>query len=163
MYIYYKLQNCTEKYLNTITHTLFAVVLVIKSFVSPRPVACQTPLSMGFPRQEYRSRLPFPAAGDLPNPGIKPTSPVLAGRCFTTEPPGKPHIPWCTVQTPHITKVSISPTFLRVVWTDFISSGSSSPYRTQSPGSSEAGPASNLSFLETISIKLTSSQWFQLL
>ena len=44
-------------------------------------------------RQEYRSGLPFPTAGDLPDPGIKPMYPVshaLAGRFFTSEPPGKP-------------------------------------------------------------------------
>ena len=40
-------------------------------------VACQAPLSMGFPRQEYRSGLSFPSPGDLPNPGTKPTSPAL--------------------------------------------------------------------------------------
>ena len=34
--------------------------------------------------------LPFPSPGDLPNPGIKSMSPTLAGRFFTTEPPGKP-------------------------------------------------------------------------
>ena len=45
---------------------------------------------MGFPRQEYWSGLPFPSPGDLPDPGIKPVSPVGAGRFFTTEPPGKP-------------------------------------------------------------------------
>ena len=33
----------------------------------------------GFPRQEYWSELPFPIPGDLPNPGIEPTSPALAG------------------------------------------------------------------------------------
>ena len=53
-------------------------------------VACQAPLSTGFSRQEYWSRLPFPAPGDLPYPGIKPVSPALAGRFFTTEPPRKP-------------------------------------------------------------------------
>ena len=37
----------------------------------------QTPVSMGFPRQEYWSGLPFPSPGDLPDPGIKPTSPAL--------------------------------------------------------------------------------------
>ena len=47
-------------------------------------------LSMGFPRQEYWSRLPFPSAGDLPDPGIEPMFPVLAGRFFTTEPPERP-------------------------------------------------------------------------
>ena len=34
--------------------------------------------------------LPFPSPGLLPDPGIKPTSLALAGRFFTTEPPGKP-------------------------------------------------------------------------
>ena len=45
---------------------------------------------MGFPRQEYFSGLPFPSPRDLPNPGIKPESPALAGKFFTTEPAGKP-------------------------------------------------------------------------
>ena len=56
------------------------------------PMDCtrQAPLSMGFPRQEYCSELPFPSLGDLPNPGIEPTSPALASRFFTTEPPRKP-------------------------------------------------------------------------
>ena len=53
-------------------------------------VAHQVPLSMGFSRQEYWSGLPLPSPGDLPNPGIKPASPSLAGRFFATEPPGKP-------------------------------------------------------------------------
>ena len=46
---------------------------------------------MGLPRQEYWSGLPFPPSGDLPNPGVEPKSPELAGRFFTTEPPGKAH------------------------------------------------------------------------
>ena len=45
----------------------------------------------GFPRQEYWSGLPFPTPGDFPNLGIEPTSPALAGRFLTTEPPGNPH------------------------------------------------------------------------
>ena len=46
---------------------------------------------MGFPRQEYWNELPFPSAGDLPNPEIKPMSPALAGGgFFTAESPGKP-------------------------------------------------------------------------
>ena len=56
----------------------------------PWTIACQAPLSTGFCRQEYWSRLPFPSPGDLPDPGIEPASPALAGRFFTTEPPGKP-------------------------------------------------------------------------
>ena len=42
----------------------------------------QAPLSMGFPRQEYWSGLPFPSPGDLPGPGIKTPSSALAGRFF---------------------------------------------------------------------------------
>ena len=45
---------------------------------------------MGFSRQEYWSGVPFPSLGDIPDPGIKPTSPVLAGGFLATEPPGKP-------------------------------------------------------------------------
>ena len=41
-------------------------------------------------RQEYWSGLLFPSPGNLPDPGIKPASPPLAGRSFTTEPPGRP-------------------------------------------------------------------------
>ena len=43
-----------------------------------------------FPGKNIWSGLPFPSPGDLPNPGIKLSSPALAGRCITTEPPGKP-------------------------------------------------------------------------
>ena len=55
-------------------------------------IARQAPLSMGFPRQEYGSGLPFPAPGALPDPGIRPTFPVssVVGGFFTAEPPGKP-------------------------------------------------------------------------
>ena len=57
------------------------------------PLDCsppQSPLSMGFPRQEYWSGLPFPSQGDLPDPGIEPASPALADEILTTKPPGKP-------------------------------------------------------------------------
>ena len=58
--------------------------------MTPWIVAHQAPLSMGFLRQEYWSWLPFPSPGDLPDPGIEPMSPALAGGFFTTEPSGKP-------------------------------------------------------------------------
>ena len=48
-------------------------------------------LSMGFPRQEYWGKLPFPSPGDLPDPWIETASPTLAGGFFTAEPPGKPN------------------------------------------------------------------------
>ena len=47
-------------------------------------------MSMGSPRQEYWSGLTFPSLGDLPHPEMEYESPALAGRFFTTEPPGKP-------------------------------------------------------------------------
>ena len=59
-------------------------------FATPWTVARQAPLSMGFSRQQYWSGLPFPPPRDLPDPGIKPESPALAGGFLTTEPPGKP-------------------------------------------------------------------------
>ena len=61
------------------------------SLVTAWTIACQAPLSMGFPRQEYWSLLPFPSPRDLPDPGIEPASPELAGGFFTTEPPGRLH------------------------------------------------------------------------
>ena len=63
---------------------------VTSVFVTPRAVACQAPLSMEFPRQEYWSGLPFPPPGGLPDPGTKPVSPALAGGISTTGSPGKP-------------------------------------------------------------------------
>ena len=42
----------------------------------PWTIACQVPLSIGFPRQEYWSGLPCPPPGDLPNPGIEPECPA---------------------------------------------------------------------------------------
>ena len=56
-------------------------------------ISCQASLTMGFSRQEYRSGLPRPPPGNLPDPKIKPTSltsPALAGEFFTTKLPGKP-------------------------------------------------------------------------
>ena len=54
--------------------------------------AHQAPQSIGFSRQEYWSRLPFPSPGDLPDPGIKPRSPTLQADTLTSEPWG-----WFTI------------------------------------------------------------------
>ena len=56
----------------------------------PMVYTCQALLCMGFPRQEYWSRLPFLSPGDPPDPGIKPTFPALAGGFFTTAACEKP-------------------------------------------------------------------------
>ena len=60
-----------------------------KCFATPWTVEWPDPLPIGFPRQEYWIELPFPSPGDLPDPGIEPTSPALAGGFFITEPPEK--------------------------------------------------------------------------
>ena len=59
------------------------------AFANPRTLACQAPLSMGFSRQAYSSRLPFPFPEDLPNPGIEPRSPSLQADSLPTELQGK--------------------------------------------------------------------------
>ena len=67
--------------------------LYLLLFVALWTVASQAPLSMGSPRQEYWSGLPFPTPEDGPNPGIIPASPVspaLASRFLTAEPPRGP-------------------------------------------------------------------------
>ena len=46
------------------------------TLATPWTVACQAPLSMGFSKQEYWSELACPSPGDIPNPGIKHTSPT---------------------------------------------------------------------------------------
>ena len=58
--------------------------------MTPLTVVRQASLSMGFPPQEYWSRLLSPPPGDLPDSGIERASPALADRFFTTAPPGKP-------------------------------------------------------------------------
>ena len=53
------------------------VAKLCPTLATPWTVACQAPVSMGFSRQDYRSGLPFPCPGDLPNLGIEPVSPAL--------------------------------------------------------------------------------------
>ena len=62
----------------------------IQLFATPWTVAYQSPLSMGFSRQEYWSGLPFPSPGDLPDSGIEPGSRAFEADALTSEPPEKP-------------------------------------------------------------------------
>ena len=62
------------------------------ALVTPWTIACQAPLSMGFPKQEYWSGLPFPSPGDLPDPEIKPRPPALQTASLPTELQGRPYI-----------------------------------------------------------------------
>ena len=61
----------------------------VQHLATPWTVACQTPLSMGFSRQEHWNGLPFPSPGDLPDPGIELWSPALQADSSPSEPPGK--------------------------------------------------------------------------
>ena len=69
---------------------------VMSDSTTPQTGVCQAPRSMEFSRQEYWSGLPFPPSGDLPDPGIEPTSlgslPALAGGFFTNNATWKAHI-----------------------------------------------------------------------
>ena len=85
----------TRLYGNSVFNFLSACVQArsishVQLFVTSQTVARQTPLSIGFSRQEYGSGLPFPTPRDLPGPGVEPMSSALAGRFFTTVPHGKP-------------------------------------------------------------------------
>ena len=61
----------------------------VRLFATPRTVAHQAPLSVGFSRQEYWSGLSFPSPGDLPDPGIESRSPTLQADALPSKPPGK--------------------------------------------------------------------------
>ena len=71
---------------------LLSCSFMSNSFETSWTVAHQALLSMGFPKLDYWSGLPFPSLEDLPNPGIEPMPPTLAGGFPTTEPPGKPKL-----------------------------------------------------------------------
>ena len=55
------------------------------TLVTPWTLACQAPLSMGFPRREYWSGLPFLSPGHLPDPRIEPRSPALQADSLQSE------------------------------------------------------------------------------
>ena len=69
-------------FIGLVLHSLAPCSVISNSFATHWTVAHQAPLSMGFFRQKYWSVLPFPPPGGLPNPGIKPVSPALAGGFF---------------------------------------------------------------------------------
>ena len=71
---------------------------LVQLLATPETVAHEAPLSIGFFPARILSGLPFPPPGDLPHPRIEPAapaSPALAGRFFTTEPPGQPKVNDC--------------------------------------------------------------------
>ena len=72
----------------------------VQLFVTPRTVADQAPVSMGFSRQDYWRGLPFPSPGDLPHPEMEPGSPTLQADALTSETPGKPKEYWTRLLCP---------------------------------------------------------------
>ena len=75
------------------SHVLMAQSLSnVQLFATPRTVAHQAPLSVGFSRQEYWSGLPVPSPEDLPDPGIEPRSPVLQADSLPSEIQGRSKI-----------------------------------------------------------------------
>ena len=77
-----------------ICHTVptCSVLVSYPTLWDPMDGGRQDPLSIGFSRQNYWSRLLFPPPGNLPDPGIEPTSPVsdIGRQILHPEPPGKP-------------------------------------------------------------------------
>ena len=90
MYVYLQLQTIREdsKVLAPLHQQLASkcpnAYSVMSLYYPPWIIACKAPLSMGFSKQEYWSGLPLPPPGDLPDSGIEPAPPELAGRFFTT-------------------------------------------------------------------------------
>ena len=81
--------NKQQKQITKIVKFLLVHAQLYLILCDPWTVIDQTPLSMGFPREEYWSVLPFHSPRDLTIPGIKPMSHALAGRFFTTALPRK--------------------------------------------------------------------------
>ena len=84
---FYCIRNCklpfiVSHYLLIFLFLLFSHFNHVRLFATPWTIARQAPLATGFPRKDYWSGLPFPSPGDLPDPGIKPASPALAGGLF---------------------------------------------------------------------------------
>ena len=73
---------------NCFVVAVISLPIGVQLFVTPWTVTHQVSLSMGFPRQEHWSGLPFPSPGDLPNLGIKPISPALQADSSTSKLPG---------------------------------------------------------------------------
>ena len=72
---------------NVVKESQSVICSLVSDSATPWTITCQAPLSMGFPKKEYWSGLPFPSSGDLPDPGIGPRSPGLQAVSLPAEPP----------------------------------------------------------------------------
>ena len=89
---YSKITQLTHTHTQTHIYVCVCATLLshVQLFATLWTLACQAPLSVGFSRQEYWSRLPYLPLGDLPNAGIEPRSPTLQADSLPAEPPEKP-------------------------------------------------------------------------
>ena len=107
LFLYQIAMNISNFLSSTLLHVGPLFCLVSKScptLCNPMDLACQAPLSMGFPRQEYWSGLPFPSPGDLPDPGIEPGLPHCRQTLYPLSQQGSPGKYWGSL----ITDVSLS-------------------------------------------------------
>ena len=86
---FYKPEKGFAFYSKSNSKDYHSVAKLYLTLLQPHGLEPATPLSMGFPRREYWSWLPFPSPGALPNPGIEHGSPGWAGGFFTMESPEK--------------------------------------------------------------------------
>ena len=86
-FFYFERYGYFHKHISTYNACMSVCSVISDALLSPWTGTHQAPKSMGFSRQGYWSGLPFSYPGDIPNPGIEPTSlmsPALAGGFFTT-------------------------------------------------------------------------------
>ena len=81
LFVLFWFQSCSYNYVHVCMRA--QLLQLCLDSVTLQAVVHQAPLSMGFSRQEYWNGLPCPPPGGLPDIGIKPTSPALAGEFFT--------------------------------------------------------------------------------
>ena len=92
------LKKYTQKWARPEQACMLSHFSYVQLFATPWTAAHQALLSREFSRQEYWSGMPFLPPGDLPDPGIEPVSPALAGGFFSTEPHWKWEITLCPAQ-----------------------------------------------------------------
>ena len=103
VYFFYRVLLLHSSFFSLPIKNTGVVLNHVQLFATPWTAVCQAPLSMGFSRQEYWSGLPFPTPGHLPDPGIKPVTPVSAASAdgfFTKAPLGKPKQKWTADPVP---------------------------------------------------------------
>ena len=95
----FKMDNTLKGLVRHAYYRCVCVLSRIRLFATVWTVVHQVPLSMEFSRQRYWSGLPFPTPGDLPNPGIKPVSPVAPVLQADSLPLSHQGSPWVSPRT----------------------------------------------------------------